>query len=93
MKRRVVITGLGAVTPIGNTVEEFWNGVRKGACGIGTITKFDTQNIKYIWQARSKASWQKNAWISRRQDEWELSPSMPCGSKRSVCRCRHFHGE
>ena len=42
MKRRVVITGLGAVTPIGNTVEEFWNGVRKGACGIGTITKFDT---------------------------------------------------
>ena len=31
MKRRVVITGLGAVTPIGNTVEEFWNGVRKGA--------------------------------------------------------------
>ena len=33
MKRRVVITGLGAVTPIGNTVEEFWNGVRKGACG------------------------------------------------------------
>lgn len=31
MKRRVVITGLGAVTPIGNTVEEFWNGVRKGS--------------------------------------------------------------
>ena len=31
MKRRVVITGLGAVTPIGNTVEEFWNGVRKHA--------------------------------------------------------------
>ena len=46
MKRRVVITGLGAVTPIGNTVEEFWNGVRKGACGIGTITKFDTAEYK-----------------------------------------------
>ena len=46
MKRRVVITGLGAVTPIGNTVEEFWEGVRKGACGIGTITKFDTTEYK-----------------------------------------------
>ena len=46
MKRRVVVTGLGAVTPIGNTVEEFWNGVRKGACGIGTITKFDTAEYK-----------------------------------------------
>ena len=46
MKRRVVITGLGAVTPIGNTVEEFWNSVRKGACGIGTITKFDTAEYK-----------------------------------------------
>ena len=46
MKRRVVITGLGAVTPIGNTVEEFWNGVHKGACGIGTITKFDTAEYK-----------------------------------------------
>lgn len=46
MKRRVVITGLGAVTPIGNTVEEFWNGVREGACGIGTITKFDTAEYK-----------------------------------------------
>ena len=46
MKRRVVITGLGAVTPIRNTVEEFWNGVRKGACGIGTITKFDTAEYK-----------------------------------------------
>ena len=30
MKRRVVITGLGAVTPIGNTVNEFWNGIKKG---------------------------------------------------------------
>ena len=29
MKRRVVITGLGAITPIGNTVEEFWNGIKK----------------------------------------------------------------
>ena len=41
MKRRVVVTGLGAVTPIGNTVEEFWNGIRDGRVGIGEITLQD----------------------------------------------------
>lgn len=46
MKRRVVITGLGAVTPIGNTVEEFWNNIKAGKVGIGEITKFDTTDYK-----------------------------------------------
>ena len=46
MKRRVVITGLGAVTPIGNTVEEFWNGIKEGKVGIGQITKFDATDYK-----------------------------------------------
>lgn len=45
-KRRVVITGLGAVTPIGNSVEEFWDGIKKGKVGIDTITKFDTSDLK-----------------------------------------------
>ena len=46
MKRRVVVTGLGAVTPIGNTVEEFWAGIREGKVGIGPITKFDASEYK-----------------------------------------------
>lgn len=46
MKRRVVVTGLGAVTPIGNTVEEFWNNIKEGKVGIGAITKFDTTDYK-----------------------------------------------
>ena len=46
MKRRVVVTGLGAVTPIGNTVEEFWSGIKAGKVGIGEITKFDTTEYK-----------------------------------------------
>lgn len=46
MKRRVVVTGLGAVTPIGNTVEEFWSGIKEGKVGIGEITKFDTTEYK-----------------------------------------------
>ena len=46
MKRRVVVTGLGAVTPIGNTVEEFWAGIKEGKVGIGPITKFDASEFK-----------------------------------------------
>ena len=45
-KRRVVVTGLGAVTPIGNNVEDFWVGIREGKVGIGPITKFDTTDYK-----------------------------------------------
>lgn len=38
---RVVVTGLGTVNPLGNSVDEFWNGVRAGESGVGPITKFD----------------------------------------------------
>ncbi len=46
MKKRVVVTGMGAVTPIGNSVEEFWSGIRAGKVGIGPITKFDASEYK-----------------------------------------------
>ncbi len=46
MKRRVVVTGMGAITPIGNSVEEFWRGIKAGKVGIGPITKFDTAEYK-----------------------------------------------
>lgn len=41
MTNRVVITGMGAVTPLGNTVDEFWDGLKAGKNGIAPITKFD----------------------------------------------------
>ena len=44
--RRVVITGVGVVSPVGNTVEEFWNSLVNGRCGIDFITKFDTADFK-----------------------------------------------
>jgi 3-oxoacyl-[acyl-carrier-protein] synthase II len=40
-KRRVVVTGLGAITPLGNTVSQFWDGVKKGASGVAPLTLFD----------------------------------------------------
>ena len=41
--RRVVVTGLGALTPLGNTVEEFWAGLQAGRSGVGPITRFDAE--------------------------------------------------
>jgi 3-oxoacyl-[acyl-carrier-protein] synthase II len=46
MFKRVVVTGLGALTPIGNTVPEFWNGLLSGTSGAGPITRFDATNYK-----------------------------------------------
>lgn len=44
-KRRVVVTGLGALTPVGNSAEEYWAAITQGKSGIGPITKFDAKNL------------------------------------------------
>lgn len=44
--RRVVVTGMGAITPIGNSVEEVWNGIKEGKTGFGPITYFDTADYR-----------------------------------------------
>lgn len=46
MDRRVVITGMGALTPLGNNLETFWNGIKDGKCGIDFIKTFDVSNFK-----------------------------------------------
>ncbi len=46
MSRRVVVTGLGALTPIGNNVSDFWNNLLKGTSGAGPITRFDATHFK-----------------------------------------------
>ena len=44
-KRRVVVTGLGMLSPLGNSVEDTWKGVLAGKSGISAITRFDTENF------------------------------------------------
>ncbi|HIE44994.1 MAG TPA: beta-ketoacyl-[acyl-carrier-protein] synthase II, partial [Flavobacteriaceae bacterium] len=44
--KRVVVTGLGALTPIGNNVEEYWNSLKKGVSGAAPITNFDASKFK-----------------------------------------------
>lgn len=53
-KRRVVVTGLGAVTPVGNNVQAFWESVKTGKIGIGEITRFDTADFKVKLAAEVK---------------------------------------
>ena len=45
-EKRVVITGIGAVTPIGNTASETWEGIKNKKCGIDKITAFDCSDYK-----------------------------------------------
>lgn len=46
MKKRVVVTGLGAITPIGNNIEDFWSGIKQGKLGFAPISYFDTSDYK-----------------------------------------------
>ena len=54
MERRVVITGMGAVTPVGNTARDTWQALKEGVCGVNTITRFDTTDYKVTVAAEVK---------------------------------------
>ena len=54
MKRRVVITGLGALSPIGNNVNDFWSAIKAGKSGAAPITKFDTEKFKVSFACELK---------------------------------------
>ena len=54
MKERVVVTGMGVITPIGNSVEEFWSGVKEGKTGFDKITYFDTEGYRASLAAQVK---------------------------------------
>ena len=53
-KRRVVITGMGAITPLGNSVDEFWASIKAGKSGIAPITHFDASINKVHYAAEVK---------------------------------------
>lgn len=63
--KRVVVTGLGAVTPLGNTPEETWENMVKGVSGAAPITLFDAANFKTQFACEVK-NWNPNEWIDRK---------------------------
>ncbi|MFA4868350.1 MAG: beta-ketoacyl-ACP synthase II [Pedobacter sp.] len=64
--KRVVVTGLGAVTPVGNTVKEFWENIVAGKSGVGAITKFDTSKFKTNFAAEVK-DFDAEAYIDKKE--------------------------
>lgn len=64
--KRVVVTGLGALTPIGNTVPEYWNGLLNGVSGAAPITRFDTSKFKTQFACEVK-NYDVNAHFDRKE--------------------------
>ena len=75
-KTRVVVTGLGAITPVGNDVASFWQGLKDKKVGIAPITYFDTTDYKAKLAGEVKDFDPKNTWIRRQRDVWSRFPSM-----------------
>lgn len=82
MKRRVVVTGMGAITPIGNTVEEFWNGIKEEKVGIGELTKFDTENYKVKLAAEVKG------FVAKERMDFKAAKRMDTFSQYAVVAAR-----
>ena len=85
MKRRVVVTGLGAVTPIGNTVEEFWKSIKEGKVGIGEITKFDTTDYKVKIAAEVKG------FVAKERMEFKAAKRMEPFSQYAVAAAKEAY--
>ncbi len=66
MKRRVVVTGLGAVTPVGNTVQDTWASIKAGKSGLGPITLFDTTEFEVKVAAEVK-NFNPGDWMDRKE--------------------------
>ena len=63
-KRRVVVTGLGTINPLGNNVEDTWKNLVNGVSGIDSITSFDTSNLPVTFAGEVKTLMQMNIWVS-----------------------------
>ena len=70
--KRVVITGMGALTPIGNNLKDFWNHLIIGKNGCGPITKFDTTNFKTKFACELKNFNAENFIEKRNSKKWIL---------------------
>ena len=66
MRRRVVITGVGLVTPIGNTAEETWSSILAGKSGAGPITRFDTTGLNTTFACEIK-DWDGSKYLDARE--------------------------
>ena len=82
--KRVVVTGLGALTPIGNTVPDFWNNLINGVSGAGPITHFDASKFKTQFACEVK-NFNVNDFIDRKElVRWTCIHNMPSLLQRKL---------
>ncbi|MDA8169997.1 MAG: beta-ketoacyl-[acyl-carrier-protein] synthase family protein [Nitrospiraceae bacterium] len=65
--RRAVVTGIGAVTPVGGTMARAWEAVKRGECGIGPITRFDASGLKWSVAGEIKNSFDASAFLAPKE--------------------------
>lgn len=80
--KRVVVTGMGAITPIGNSVEEFWEGIRDNKVGIDEITKFDTTDYTVKLAAEVKG------FNPKEKMDFKMAKRMSPFSQYAVCAAK-----
>lgn len=80
--RRVVVTGMGAITPIGNSLDEFWQGIKAGKVGIDEITKFDTTDYSVKLAAEVKN------FVAKERMEFKAAKRMSPFSQYAVCAAK-----
>lgn len=76
MKERVVVTGMGAITPIGNSVNDFWQGIKENKIGFAKVTHFDASEYKASLAAEVKDFNAKDYMDPRSAAGWSCSASM-----------------
>ena len=80
--KRVVVTGMGAITPVGLNVEEFWKSIRESRIGFGEVTYFDTSDYKAHLAAEVRGLMQITIWTLRRLRECRCSAGMQWQQQR-----------
>ena len=84
--KRVVVTGMGAITPVGLNVEEFWKSIRESRIGFGEVTYFDTSDYKAHLAAEVRGLMQITIWTLRRLRECRCSAGMQWQQQRRPLR-------
>jgi 3-oxoacyl-[acyl-carrier-protein] synthase II len=82
--KRVVVTGIGLITPLGNDVQSFWNHILSGVCGIEYITRFDTENFKVKIAAEVKSFDRRIIWRKQMPEDQICFHSMAAAAVQAM---------
>jgi len=90
MKIDVAVTGLGVISPIGNSVDEFWNNCIRGVSGVGPISHFDASRVESKIAAEVK-NFDPSRWIEKKRlERWLSSLNTPLQHRRRPGTMRGF---